>query len=121
MAASAPAARTAATAATVVVARHDGAHRHRVASRGPHPPPPRRAQAAGATTASCFVTHGVFPNQSWKRFVGTAEKPTPFYKVWITDSIPTSAAAVEGQEPFEVLSIAPLIGNLVTGDPPLEG
>jgi len=78
-------------------------------------------KAAGATTASCFVTHGVFPNQSWKRFVGTAEKPTPFHKVWITDSIPTSAAAVEGQEPFEVLSIAPLIGNLVTGDPPLEG
>lgn len=82
---------------------------------------PRRTQEAGATTASCFVTHGVFPNQSWKRFVGTAEKPTPFHKVWITDTVPNSAAAVEGQEPFEVLSIAPLIGNLITGDPPLEG
>jgi len=75
---------------------------------------------AGAAKVSCFVTHGVFPQESWKRFLGTDAAPTPFHKVWITDTIPDTAAAVTGQGPFEVLSIAPLVGNLLTGDAPLE-
>ena len=52
--------------------------------------------------------------------------PTPL-KVWITDSVPATVAAVTSDSetnaclpPFEVLSLAPLIGNLITGDAPLE-
>jgi len=47
--------------------------------------------------------------------------------VWITDSVPATVAAVTSDSetnaclpPFEVLSLAPLIGNLITGDAPLE-
>jgi len=65
----------------------------------------------GATKVSCFVTHGVFPNSSWKKFVDN----DVIHKFWITDSIPTTAAQVAGQAPFEVLSLAPLIANYLTG------
>ena len=40
---------------------------------------------------------------------------SPFYRVWITDTVPASATAVEGQGPFEVLSIAPLLCSLLLG------
>ena len=111
---------------------------------------------------SCFVTHGVFPKESWRRFLGQdgapplfekvwstdsvrarvrayptptrtctrTRTPTPTpspLKVWITDSVPATVAAVTSDSdtnaclpPFEVLSLAPLIGNLITGDAPLE-
>uniref|UniRef100_A0A7S4SN25 Phosphoribosyltransferase domain-containing protein n=1 Tax=Alexandrium monilatum TaxID=311494 RepID=A0A7S4SN25_9DINO len=65
----------------------------------------------GASKVSCFVTHGVFPNSSWRKFLDGGV----FHKVWITDSIPTTAAQVAGQEPFEVLSLAPLIANYLKG------
>jgi len=65
----------------------------------------------GACKVSCFVTHGVFPNASFKKFVGN----DLIHKFWITDSIPTTAELVAGQEPFEVLSLAPLIANYLAG------
>ena len=34
---------------------------------------------------SCFVTHGVFPKESWRRFLGQDSGPPLFEKVWITD------------------------------------
>ena len=37
---------------------------------------------------SCFVTHGVFPKESWRRFLGQDGAPPLFEKVWITDSNP---------------------------------
>jgi len=84
---------------------------------------------AGAAKVSCFVTHGVFPNESWRRFLSQDGAPPLFEKVWITDSVPATVAAVTSSvegglaatlPPFEVLSLAPLIGNLITGDAPLE-
>jgi ribose-phosphate pyrophosphokinase len=65
----------------------------------------------GATKVSCFVTHGVFPKESFSKFVG---HPL-IHKFWITDSIPVTASQVEGKEPFEVLSIAPLLVNYLKG------
>lgn len=59
----------------------------------------------GAAKVSCFVTHGVFPKESWRKFVDN----DLIHKFWITDSIPTTCQAVAGQLPFEVLSLAPLI------------
>eukprot|EP00811_Abedinium_folium_P003808 NODE_13502_length_1161_cov_10.115087.p1 GENE.NODE_13502_length_1161_cov_10.115087~~NODE_13502_length_1161_cov_10.115087.p1 ORF type:complete len:326 (-),score=80.88 NODE_13502_length_1161_cov_10.115087:76-1053(-) len=66
---------------------------------------------AGARKVSCFVTHGVFPLQSYEKFLHVPN----IYRFWITDTIPTSVQAVEGKSPFEVLSIAPLIARFLLG------
>lgn len=62
----------------------------------------------GAKSVSALVTHGVFPEESWKKFTSGL-----FTNVWITNSIPTTAETVKDIEPFRVVSIAPLINNLV--------
>ena len=49
---------------------------------------------------SCFVTHGVFPNESWRKFV---DNPL-FEHFWLTDSVTRTASAVAGKKPFEVRS-----------------
>jgi len=66
---------------------------------------------AGAASVNAFATHGVFPEDSWRRF-----DPELFDHVWITDSCPEAAAAVRGQRPFEVLSLAPLIAESLESD-----
>jgi len=50
---------------------------------------------------SCYVTHAVFPKESYNKFIGN-DKIKRFY---ITDSCPGSAKAVEGREPFVVIHI----------------
>lgn len=65
-------------------------------------------KSMGAAEVFAFCAHGVFPNQAWKKFVGG-----PFKKVWVTDSCPKSAEELTGHEPFEVLSLAPLIADLL--------
>jgi len=57
----------------------------------------------GASHVSAYATHGVFPNKSYEKFVG--EKEGGFKFVWITDSSPLIAKAVEGRQPFEVISL----------------
>jgi ribose-phosphate pyrophosphokinase len=61
---------------------------------------------AGAVKISCYVTHGIFPNESWKKFVDNDLIDT----VWLTDSIPSTANTVRGIKPFQILSLADLIG-----------
>jgi ribose-phosphate pyrophosphokinase len=63
----------------------------------------------GAGAVSAFVTHGVFPKESWKRF-----KAEEYDHFWITDSCPASAKAVAGRRPFEVLSLGPAIARVIT-------
>ena len=46
----------------------------------------------------------MFPNDSWKRFVGVG-----FEKFWVTDSIPTTTRKLANVKPFEILSIAPIV------------
>lgn len=65
----------------------------------------------GATDVSAYVTHGVFPKESYKRFAGADGAPPMFKYFWITDSCPATAAAVEGVKPFEVLSLSGLISQ----------
>ena len=60
----------------------------------------------GATKVSAYVTHGVFPNKSWKRFTSEGAGGQGFSNFWITDSCPTTVKEVEGLKPFEVLSLA---------------
>lgn len=64
--------------------------------------------ALGAAHVSAYATHGVFPKESYKRFKkeGQDEDGGGFAHVWITDSCPQTSTAVEGLEPFEVLSLA---------------
>ncbi|MFW6324714.1 MAG: ribose-phosphate diphosphokinase [Desulfovibrionales bacterium] len=63
---------------------------------------------SGAAKVSCFVTHGVFPDRTWKRFVDAG-----FENVWLTDSCPKTAEQVSGLEPFEVLSLDATIVSIL--------
>jgi len=60
--------------------------------------------AAGATSVGCFVTHAVFPNQSWKRF--TPEAGQDFDTFYVTDSCTDTVKQLRGRKPFEVISLA---------------
>lgn len=68
----------------------------------------RLLQVLGARAVSAYVTHGVFPQDSWKKFLDAG-----FENFWITDSCPAAARAVSGVKPFEVLCLAPLIADLL--------
>lgn len=62
----------------------------------------------GASHVSAYVTHGVFPNGTWKRFTpeGRDTGSPGFRYFWISDSCANTAAVLANVEPFEVLSLA---------------
>jgi len=60
--------------------------------------------AEGATKVSAFVSHAVFPQESWKRF--TAETPDQFSHFYVTDSCPEVTKILSGKKPFTILSLA---------------
>lgn len=66
---------------------------------------------SGAKEVSAYVTHGVFPDDSWQRFVDQG-----FSRFWITDSCPESACRVQGVEPFEILSLTDDISVKILSD-----
>lgn len=66
---------------------------------------------AGALQVSAYVTHGVFPGDSWERFTGPE-----FAHFWTTDSCPLTAARITGKGPFEVLSLDRDISDKVLSD-----
>lgn len=71
----------------------------------------------GAAKISCFVTHGVFPNESYKKFANI-DGLENFY---VCDTIPATTEKLEAfGRPFRVLSIAPLLGYLLVGREPGE-
>lgn len=59
----------------------------------------------GAAHVSSYVTHGVFPNETWRRFK-SVEDGGGFKYFWITDSCSNTVSALQNQSPFEVLSLA---------------
>ncbi len=63
---------------------------------------------AGASKVSVFVTHAVMENGAWKKFLDAG-----FDRVWITDSVPETAALVDGQGPFEVATLVPSMTRAV--------
>ncbi|GAA0151853.1 nucleotide kinase [Lithospermum erythrorhizon] len=68
--------------------------------------------AHGAAKVSAYVTHGVFPKQSWGRFLhNTENSKNAFACFWITDSCPLTVKAIEDKAPFEVLSLAGSIAD----------
>jgi ribose-phosphate pyrophosphokinase len=62
----------------------------------------------GATKVSAYVTHGVFPNESWRRFTAAG---SGFEHFWITDSCPQTVSACSGTKPFVVLKLAASIAR----------
>lgn len=72
----------------------------------------RVLQEQGARAVSAFVSHGVFPQESWRRFLNAG-----FAHFWITDSCPQVAAQIDGQGPFEVLSLAGAIADFLSSSP----
>jgi phosphoribosylpyrophosphate synthetase len=66
---------------------------------------------AGAASVNAFVTHGVFPNDSWKRFNKGGDRAC-FDKFWVTNSIPTVTNKLPEEDGvFEVLDLMDLIIN----------
>lgn len=67
----------------------------------------------GAAKISAYVTHGIFPNNSWQRFKldngGNPANGLTYF--WITDSCPPTEKALMNQSPFEILSLAPSIAS----------
>ena len=66
---------------------------------------------AGAASVNAFVTHAVFPNDSWKLFNKGGERAC-FDKFWVTNSIPTVTYKLPTEDGiFEVLDLTGLIIN----------
>ena len=66
---------------------------------------------AGAVEVSLFATHGVFPKQSWKKVAAAG-----FSEIWISDSCPKTAEEVRGQSPFKIVSLAPILTDLLSDE-----
>jgi phosphoribosylpyrophosphate synthetase len=70
---------------------------------------------AGARKVSAYVTHAVFPNETWRRFLEADPSfcGVHFSHIFVTNSIPNTADALRGRAPFEVLSITPIIEEII--------
>ncbi|KAH0921230.1 hypothetical protein HID58_021248 [Brassica napus] len=75
--------------------------------------------AHGAAKISAYVTHGIFPKSSWKRFkLDTKGDPAEgFSYFWITDSCGLTVKEVMNKPPFEVLSLAGSIASALQTNP----
>ena len=61
-------------------------------------------QNVGAASVSCFVAHGVFPKESWKRFLKSGDRGC-FEKFYLTNSIPTVINALPKNDVFDVIDL----------------
>jgi phosphoribosylpyrophosphate synthetase len=68
-------------------------------------------KAAGAIKISAYVSHAVFPKQSWKGFT---ECDVNFEKFYITDSMPHSRDIAQ-HAPFKLLSLCDVISDTLLG------
>ncbi|XP_042472728.1 ribose-phosphate pyrophosphokinase 4-like isoform X2 [Zingiber officinale] len=68
--------------------------------------------AHGAEKVSAYVTHAVFPNRSWEKFLHNKfGSGNQFAHFWMTDSCPLTVKAIVDRPPFEVISLAGSIAN----------
>ncbi len=67
-------------------------------------------QKAGSKSSSAFVAHGVFPNNSWKRFLKSGDRGC-FEKFYLTNSIPTVVNRIPKDDVFEILDLSLKIVN----------
>lgn len=59
----------------------------------------------GASKVSAFVTHAIFPLESWKRFTYDSEDSQSFSRFYTTDSCPQVTDIIKEHTPFEILSL----------------
>ncbi|KAL9271258.1 Ribose-phosphate pyrophosphokinase 4-like protein [Drosera capensis] len=70
--------------------------------------------AIGAKEVSAYVTHAVFPNRSWERFIHRNDgSENPFSHFWFTDSCPVTVKAIENIALFKVLSLVRSIADML--------
>jgi len=62
----------------------------------------------GAAEVSAFVSHGIFPNESWKKFLHENQPKVHFHTFYVTNTYPNTQVLVN-KPPFKVLSIAELL------------
>ena len=62
----------------------------------------------GAQSVSAFCTHGVFPQESYKRFLRGGDRAI-FDRVWVTNSNPVRVRDIPKNDNIEVLDISELI------------
>jgi ribose-phosphate pyrophosphokinase len=67
--------------------------------------------AHGAAKVSAYVTHAVFPQESWKRFTNPKPGSVNFDKFFISNSCGAMASFLAGKDPFVVLSLAPCLAQ----------
>ena len=73
----------------------------------------------GAQCVSAYVTHAIFPNQSYRKFfisgdpAAAAANPSVLKHFWVTDSNPKVADLLRDQPPFEVLTIAQNVRDII--------
>jgi len=60
--------------------------------------------AAGAVSVDAYVTHAIFPKDSWKDFLPGGKKEG-FSSFWIGDTCPEMSNKLDGIEPFKKISI----------------
>jgi ribose-phosphate pyrophosphokinase len=63
----------------------------------------------GASYLSAYITHGVFPDESWKKLQVTIDK------IWVTDScLVAQDLGFNRIQPFEILSLSSLIAQEIS-------
>ncbi|MGD9330515.1 MAG: ribose-phosphate diphosphokinase [Desulfobacterales bacterium] len=68
----------------------------------------RALRQGGARAVSAYVTHAVFPQAAWRKFIDAG-----FEQFWVTDTVPRQTDQLAGQPPFEVLSLDQTIAKLL--------
>lgn len=66
----------------------------------------------GAKSVCAYVTHAVFPKESWRQFLDV--RHTKIERFWITDSLP-HAREIAKRQPFRLLRLAPVIADVLLG------
>jgi len=72
----------------------------------------RALRKFGATQVSAFVTHAVFPCDSWQKFTAPAQGDK-FDQFYVTNSCPSMSSQLSNHAPFKVLELAPAILKLL--------
>ena len=63
-------------------------------------------KAAGAASVCAYVAHAVFPNHSWRSFLGDGPYRGCFEKFFVTNSIPSVTDVLPQNSVFEVLDLS---------------
>jgi len=63
----------------------------------------------GAKNVSAFVTHSIFPQDSWKKFI--ENRPDQFTYFYTTDSCPETIQVIRDKKPFIILPLGASIAH----------